>query len=83
MSKKYKPTIRDIVLKKQISKDVINRSKNLDKFTREIIEERKKRKIKDFKPARTAKEKALIKEALRIGKSPSESGVKTNYAFKK
>ena len=55
MNKKYKPTLRDIVLRNQISKDVINRSKNLDKFTREIIEERKNRKVKDFKPARTAK----------------------------
>jgi len=83
MSKKYKPTVRDIVLGKQISKDVISRSKNLDNFTREIIEERKNRTIKDFKPARTTKEKALIEEALRIGKSSPQSGVKTNYAFQK
>lgn len=83
MKKQYKPTLRDIVLGKQISKDVINRSKTLDQFNRKIMEERKNRKIKDFKPARTEKEKQLIKEALRIGKSPSESGVKTYYGFNK
>ncbi len=78
MSKKNKPTIRDIVLEKQISKAVINRSQNLDKFMREIIAERKKRKETGI-PGE--KESKLIKEALRIGRSPSESGVKTYPGF--
>lgn len=69
-----KPTIRDILLRKGISKAVVKRSKTLDKLTQEIMEERKNR-VKKGK--RTEKEKKLIREALRIGRSPSESGVKT------
>tara|TARA_E500000075_G_scaffold127211_1_gene132590 strand:+ start:1721 stop:1978 length:258 start_codon:yes stop_codon:yes gene_type:complete len=78
MSKKYKPTIRDLFLQKTVSKGVVERSKALDKQTALIMEERKKRD-KTFLGTglgRSKKEKQAIRTALRIGKSPSHSGVK-------
>ena len=74
-NKKYKPTIRDLVLGQQVSDSVVKRGKVLDDYTRQILEERKKRKYKG-KLFRTKKEKQLIKDAKRIGNSPSASGVK-------
>mgnify|MGYP003133046116 CR=1 FL=1 len=82
-----RPTIRDVVLRKQISKDVTKRSKTLDKLMQAIMEERKKRKAKGgvaaMQLSRTKKEKELIKKALRTGRAPSQSGVKTIGAFHK
>jgi hypothetical protein len=82
-----KPTLRDLVLGKQISKSVVKRSKALDKAMKEIMEERRKRKAKGGYTSRrfnrSEKEANAIRKGLRIGRAPSESGVKTIGAFHK
>lgn len=79
-SKAHPITVRDVVLKKQISDDVIKRGKVLDEYTRKIMKERPKRKM-DISSFRTKKEKKLLKEAMHIGSRPSESGKKTYPGF--
>jgi|11BtaG_2_1085332.scaffolds.fasta_scaffold03464_6 transglutaminase/protease-like cytokinesis protein 3 len=77
--KKYTPTIRDLLLRKQVSKNVKKRSEALDKQTSIIMEERKKRKAKNKylgASARSEKEKGALRTALRIGGRPSPSGKK-------
>ena len=77
--KKYTPTIRDLALRKQVSKNVKKRSEALDKQTAIIMEERKKRKAKSEHlraSARSKKEKEALRTALRIGGRPSPSGQK-------